>query len=103
MKTPPTPWKVREDGLGWEEGPIKVVGRPQPRFRETAGQWDDLPPGAKVLGRRKPARGNLVSAAGLFEMAKVMRAGKKFVPRGLYRFKTPEESDAWMLKMTARP
>ncbi len=65
-------------------------------------QWDDLPPGAKVVGRRRPGRGDLHKAAGLFELGSTLRASKIFVPRGVYRFDTFQEADAWLLKMLTR-
>ena len=82
--TPPTP-----------EGDKRVI-------RETTEQWDDLPPGAKVVGRRRPGTVDLVKARPFFEFAASIRRPKHFVPRGVYRFKTFEEADAWHLKMITR-
>ena len=82
--TPPTP-----------EGNKRMI-------RETTEQWDDLPPGAKVVGKRRPGKADLLKARPFFEFAASIRRPKHFVPRGVYRFKTFEEADAWHLKMITR-
>jgi hypothetical protein len=56
----------------------------------------------KVLGKRK-WRGGLVAAAGLLELTVRLRQKKPFIPKGVHRFASFEESDAWSLKMLARP
>jgi hypothetical protein len=55
----------------------------------------------KVLGRRTWARG-IVATAPLLRLARELRGGKPFVPRGVYRFRTFEESDEWLLRMMTR-
>ena len=65
-------------------------------------QWGALPPGSKVVGHRRPARADLRNISGLFRFATEMRKGKRFVPRGVYRFKTFEEAEEWQLKMMTR-
>ncbi len=56
----------------------------------------------KVVGRRSPSRGGLVAAAPFLELVIRLRANKPFIPKGVHRFKSFEESDAWSMKMMAR-
>ncbi len=55
----------------------------------------------KVVGRRKPATG-LQAMEGLMRTAAMLREGKPFIPRGVYRFRSHDEKDAWALKMLTR-
>ncbi len=55
----------------------------------------------KVVGRRRWARG-LAAAGGLLDLALRLRGDKPFVPKGVHRFTSFEESDAWSLKMLTR-
>lgn len=57
----------------------------------------------KVIGRRKPGKGGLDSAAGFLKLVISLRNGKPFIPRGVYRFHSHEEKDAWTLRMLTRP
>jgi hypothetical protein len=54
-----------------------------------------------VLGRRRWRTG-LVASAPLLETSLRLRAGKAFVPKGVHRFRSFEESDEWTLKMLTR-
>ena len=56
----------------------------------------------KVVGRRQ-WRGGLAASANLLELALRLRGSKPFVPKGVYRFASFEESDAWSLMMLTRP
>jgi hypothetical protein len=56
----------------------------------------------KIVGRRH-LQGGLVAAAGLLALAVQLRGDKPFVPVGVYRFASCEESDAWSLTMLTRP
>jgi hypothetical protein len=56
----------------------------------------------KVVGRRRLATG-FGGAAPLLELAVTLRRDRSFVPRGVHRFVTFEESDAWLLAMMTRP
>ena len=56
----------------------------------------------KVVGRRR-LRGGLTAAAGLLELAVQLRGDKPFIPKGVHRFASFEESDAWSLTMLTRP
>jgi hypothetical protein len=56
----------------------------------------------RVVGRRT-WRGGLAASASLLELALKLRGDKPFVPKGVHRFATFEESDAWSLTMLTRP
>ena len=57
----------------------------------------------KVAGKRSFFRGSGVEANdGFFRLVSTLRGNRLFIPRGVYRFKTFQESDAWMIKMMAR-
>jgi hypothetical protein len=75
-----------------------MSGNPAPQ----ALPADELP--TKVLGRRQwQGQSGLVAAAGLLDLAVRLRGDKPFVPAGVYRFESFEESDAWLLQMMTRP
>ena len=78
MNKKPTPFKVREDGLGWEEGPVKVVGRPRPFDPKRALQWNS-------------------------EMLRLSPQLGKWHPRGVFRFKTWEDFNQWKVTRKMRP
>jgi hypothetical protein len=56
----------------------------------------------KVLGRRTAPTGGLSAAANLQQTLRDLRGSRKFIPRGVYRFKTHEEADEWLMKMLTR-
>ena len=56
----------------------------------------------KIVGKRKPGKRNLESAAGFLDLVIALRGKKPFIPKGVHRFKTFEESQAWTLKMLTR-
>ncbi len=56
----------------------------------------------KVLGRRRPSRGGLEAAAPLLDLVIRLRGSRPFIPKGVHRFKTFEESEAWSIRMMAR-
>ncbi len=74
----------------------------RPVVRETTEQWDDLPPGAKVVGRRRPGKVDLLTARPFFKFAASIRRPKHFIPKGIHRFQTFEEAEQWHLKMITR-
>jgi hypothetical protein len=57
----------------------------------------------KVLGRRRPSRGGLLGAASFLEMVVRLRGDRPFLPKGVHRFRSFEESEAWSVTMMARP
>ncbi len=57
----------------------------------------------KVAGKRSFSRGSGVEANdGFLRLVLSLRGNKPFIPKGVYRFKTFQESDTWMIKMMAR-
>jgi hypothetical protein len=63
---------------------------------------DTVDEGMKVVGRRTPGRG-LVATAPLLRLAVDLRGSKPFLPRGVHRFRSFEESEEWTLRMLTRP
>jgi hypothetical protein len=54
----------------------------------------------KVVGRRAGKTApTLENANTLLKTMQQLRGGKGICPRGVYRFKTFEEADEWMMKM----
>jgi hypothetical protein len=62
----------------------------------------NVKPEMKVVGKRRGSQGGLAAADGFLKLVCELRAGRPFIPRGVYRFRTHEEKDAWTLKMLAR-
>jgi hypothetical protein len=56
----------------------------------------------RIVGRRKEPSGGLVAADNLLKTLRDLRGNRPFLPRGVYRFKTHEEADAWQMKMLTR-
>ena len=56
----------------------------------------------KVVGRRRWGQG-LVATAPLLELAVALRGEKPFLPKGVHRFRSFEESEEWTLRMLTRP
>ena len=67
-------------------------------IRETTAQWDDLPQGAKVVGKRRPPGDGLETGGALQRLAQDMAAGRVTWPKGVWRFRTHEEADAWWIE-----
>ena len=59
-------------------------------------------PSVKVLGQRTPSRGGLEAAAPFLDLAIRLRRDRPFIPRGVHRFQSFEESAAWSIQMMAR-
>lgn len=59
-------------------------------------------PEMKVVGRRRPSRGGLAATAPFLDLVIRLRRDQPFIPRGLHRFRSFEESQAWSMKMMAR-
>jgi hypothetical protein len=55
----------------------------------------------KVVGRRRWGKG-LLATAPLLQLNLRLRGDKPFLPRGLHRFRSFEESDEWILRMLTR-
>ncbi len=57
----------------------------------------------KVVGKRSFSRGSGVEANdGFFRLVSSLRGNKPFIPKGVYRFKSFQESDTWLIRMMAR-
>ncbi|MGH9367517.1 MAG: hypothetical protein ACRD3M_07570 [Thermoanaerobaculia bacterium] len=56
----------------------------------------------KVVGRRSDDHFDWEDLRQLVETAEALHGTSKLVPRGLYRFKTSEEADRWMIEAIAR-
>jgi hypothetical protein len=59
----------------------------------------------KTVGRRVAPKDALLSYMRTAEESRQWKAafGTPRIPKGLYRFKTHEEADAWLWKMITRP
>ena len=59
----------------------------------------------KTVGRRTSLRDPFAYALGLQETATEMYklTGRGLCPKGVYKFNSHEEADAWMWEMLARP
>lgn len=56
-----------------------------------------------IVGKRKINNsGGLKNAEGFLELIVKLRGDKPFVKKGVYKFKTFEESQNWMLKQITR-
>ena len=66
----PKPWMLREDGLGWEECPLKVVGCLRPLGAKAALQWNNS------MLRLSPLCG-------------------RWFPKGVFKFRTWAEEQEW--------
>jgi hypothetical protein len=65
-------------------------------------EYNDLELPTKIVGRRRWGQG-LAATAPLLRLSLQLRGDKPFLPRGVYRFGSFEESEEWTLKMLTRP
>lgn len=56
----------------------------------------------KVLGRKSPPKVDAVAVDAMQKLANALRQGRPLVPKGVWRFKSFEEADEWLLKMMAK-
>jgi hypothetical protein len=59
-----------------------------------------------IVGKRRPSKygqGGVQAADNLLQLVRTLRKGRSLAPRGVYRFKSHEEADEWMMKMLTRP
>ena len=56
----------------------------------------------KVVGRRGRPKGVLKADADFLQLVIALRGNKPFIPKGVHRYKTHEEANAWSIKMMAR-
>jgi len=57
----------------------------------------------KIVGRQGKPKADVVAIDGMQRAANVLRQGKPFMPKGVFRFKSYKEADEWKLKMLTRP
>jgi len=77
-----------------------TLGRVTRRAPTTERTDVELP--MKVVDRRRWAQG-LAASAPLLRLVLDLRGDKPFLPRGVHRFRSFEESEEWTLRMLARP
>ena len=63
-------------------------------------QPDEYP--MKVVGRKGQPKVNVETANGFLKMVATVRGNRPYMPKGVWRFKTFEEADAWKLEMITR-
>lgn len=56
----------------------------------------------KIVGRKGEPHVDAVAIDSMQRMANDLRRGRPFIPKGVHRFKTFEEADAWTLRMMTR-
>jgi len=56
----------------------------------------------KVVGRKGKSKVNLETANQFLKLMRTLRGSRPFIPKGVWRFKTFEEADAWTLRMITR-
>ncbi len=56
----------------------------------------------KVVGRKGSPKVNVETANDFLKLMNTLRGKRPFIPKGVWRFKTFEEADAWTLKMITR-
>ena len=65
------------------------------------------PAHARIMVHESPRPPGLAgwahATAPLLDLSIALRGDKPFVPKGVHRFRSFEESDAWLLRMMTRP
>jgi hypothetical protein len=56
----------------------------------------------KTVGRRVPSRGGLAAAQRFLDLVIHLRGDKPFLPKGVHRFRSFEDSQTWSIQMMAR-
>jgi len=57
----------------------------------------------KVVGRKGTPKIDAEAIDSMQRMVNELRKGRPFVPKGVFRFKSFEEADKWLLEMQTRP
>jgi hypothetical protein len=57
----------------------------------------------KVVGRRGKPKVDVLTFDPMQRMVNVLRQGRPFMPKGVWRFKSFEEAEEWRMKMLTRP
>lgn len=63
----------------------------------------DLELSMKVVGRKGRPKVDAITIDPLQKLANELRKGRPFMPKGVWRFRTYQEADAWKLRMLTRP
>ena len=63
---------------------------------------NDAPQATKIVGRRRSRKGGIVDAAPFLDLVVRLRGRKPFIPKGVHRFQSFEESQTWSIRMMAR-
>jgi hypothetical protein len=56
----------------------------------------------RIIGRKAPPKADATSVDQMQKMANALRQNRPLIPKGLWRFKSFEEADAWLMKMMTR-
>lgn len=56
-------------------------------------------PTLRIVGHRKELSGDVVAVDNLLKSLRDLRGKRRLLPRGVYRFSTQEEADAWQMRM----
>ena len=56
----------------------------------------------RTVGRRSEPRPTLENIRALQQLLHELRGKNPFLPRGVYRFKSHDEADAWEMRMLTR-
>ena len=56
----------------------------------------------KIVGKRKKGKSDLTTAAPFLDLVRSLCGSKPFIPKGVYRFSSFEESQQWSIRMMAR-
>jgi len=56
----------------------------------------------KVVGRRGNAKVDVVTFDPMQRAYQELRRGRPFIPKGVWRFKSFEDADAWLIQMLTR-
>lgn len=56
----------------------------------------------KVVGRKGKPKVNVETIDAMQRMVNELRGGRGLAPKGVFRFKTFEEADAWQTKMLVK-
>ena len=59
--------------------------------------------GIKLVGRKGKLKIDAQAIDSMQRMVNELRKGRPFVPKGVFRFKSFEEADKWLLEMQTRP
>ena len=56
----------------------------------------------KIIGKQIIGKRDLTNAEGFLELVIALRGTKRFLPKGIYRFTSFEESQKWTMNMLIR-